>query len=774
MKRLLRLFLGLIIGFFMALGGLVLLIYFSRDKLIAWVLSEVERSFAAQIHIEAIKVGTLRALPDLGIQLGGFIMRTQRGDTLFTADEILLHLNLWEALVQKKYRIRALTIQTPRFWLIYDKKGHTPWEDISTASEKDSTEPSPWALEKVVVEHGSFIYRDKQANFSLYLLIADLNARIRSDSGVLQIAGQVDGTIRHLSHHKKVWFESRTFGLAGEITYEKPWLIFSRLELSVAGLLSRLNGGIKLAPEHPELSLRVEDIQLDLAEMKTWWPEAPEELAQLNGSLKGQGDVLGPAGKGKLPRLRLSATLHVGSRFFVGSYPCHAIYAKGQVEWNAESPKQSYLQVDTLFFAGGERDTIYLKGRYILHSEKVSAKFYAHFNLANLWQWKIPRTDSLKGEIQVLGTVSLEKNRWHLSGKGSLHQVVFSPVAVEKLEFEVSPSRLNLSDVSLWYEGMHIRSPALEVGSYERFWDTSAAPLSVRGKVFIPTFAYLPTPDSSTGGIPWVSDLFVQIDTFRWGKVICGPIRGRFIKENDTFRVINAEVNSIATGRITVTGIFSPVRIQGQGSFQGIDLVELYRQVPELDTLFPLLKHIRGTVSGSIQTDLPFRQKRLSWAEAEGDLVASLRNIVVLESPYTYELFSLIPLTDFKRIEVGHVDTRLTLREGILRTDTTWLHANRWKMRIAGAHSLRGELAYDLLVEVPRVILDKSALRVAEFVEESEGEMMKLYITVSGTVEAPKFSWKAGLPSPKPLQPAPMEKKKKKRSKREALPVQEE
>lgn len=775
MRRIIRGILGVIIGIFIAVGGIALLIYLSREKLVAWVITEVGKSISARIHIQAVKVGSLRALPDLGIRVKGLLMQTQQGETLFTAQEVLLHLNLWEALVEGKYRVRGLTMDEPRCWFIYDKKGHSPWDDITLNSQTGEGEASPWALEQVVVNTGALIYRDRQVDFGLNLLITRLEAEIRGQSGAIKISGRSDGLIQYISHRKKVWLDRQNFALAGDITYEAPWLVFSPLEVGVAGLSARLGGGIRLGQERPDLSLRIEALQLDLSRIKTWWPEVPEELAHLNGALSGQGDLIGPAGKGKLPRLRLVANLHTSQPFSVQDYICHAIHARGRIEWDAELPRQSFIVVDTFFLAGGERDTVYLNGTYNLGLDKVAMNFGAHLDLASLRNWKVPYADSLSGEIWVQGAATRTKNHWQLSGRGSLHQVAWPSGTIEQLAFELTPHQLKLSEMNMRYGDMQIRAPYLEIESYARLWDTSAAPLFLRGQVFLPRLSFFSTQSTSGRSVPWQSDILVQIDTFRWGEVVCGPIRGRFLRERDTFRIVGAEIKGVANGQITMTGTFAPTYVQGQGSFQAIDLERLHQQLAGLDTLFPLLKHMRGTISGHLRAYLPFRQEKLKWAEAEGELTANLRNVVILESPYTYELFSLIPLTDFKRIEIGHVETKLTLREGILRTDTTWLQANRWRMRVAGAHTLQGELAYDLLVEVPRILLDKSTQRVAEFVEESEGERLRLYVTVSGTTQAPKFSWKTRQVGPKRATQSPEpEKKQKKRSKREPLPVQEE
>ncbi len=80
---------------------------------------------------------------------------------------------------------------------------------------------------------------------------------------------------------------------------------------------------------------------------------------------------------------------------------------------------------------------------------------------------------------------------------------------------------------------------------------------------------------------------------------------------------------------------------------------------------------------------------------------STLQHFVVAESPYTYKLFAIIPLTDFKRIQVGEVRTRLTLRDGVIQIDTTLLQANEWRLHVSGSHTLKNDLSYHLTCGAP-------------------------------------------------------------------------
>ncbi|MCS7297473.1 MAG: hypothetical protein RMK19_05345 [Bacteroidia bacterium] len=744
MRRFLR-FIG---GVLLAIGGmfglLLLLLYASRKTLIDWVLAEIGRSFSAQIQLRSIQLVTLHTFPNVGIRLYEPLFQSKRGDTLFSAQIVDLHFNLWEVLMRPTPYIRALTLIGPEVWIFYDRKGYSPWESVfdEKSQQTPSRKPSSmWALEKVRVRKGKLIYKDAKAGIHFCLFLARLEARVEGKGEELKIRGEGEGHIEYLKHHQGVWLRGQPFMIQGGLSQEEGWLVSSGLKLHLAGLALHLEGGIHTAVSPPELSLRIPSIELDLNYLHHWGIKVPVALAYSSGILRGEGTILGPAGRGKLPRLRLKAELSTDKPFSVEGYPFHRLYARGSLYWDLQMPAKSLLKIDTFFFAGGEHDTLRGRLTYGLLAPQLSSAFQAHIDLEALRFFSLPYGQNFSGKLSTQGEVSRDQKRWSISASGEMRKIRFPKGIIEEASFTMTPSQLNLQDLRLILETTQVHSPALRIQNYTRLWDTTAPPLHVTGKIFIPAFAYAPDTSQSSH-LPWNGELEVKVETLYAMEQRYGPLHARFMKKNDTLKIDFLRLRGVGGGGLGGQGLFLPHLIYGEGEFDQIDLHQLSLQAPMLDTLFPLLRHLRGKANGRFRFSLPFQGEKLRWADAEAELTLKIRDLVVVESPYTYELFSIIPLTDFRRIEVGEVETRISLREGVIRTDTTWLRANRWIMRVSGAHTLQGELSYDLLVEVPRILLDKSPERTKALIEEAEGERVRLVVTVSGTTQKPLFHWK--------------------------------
>lgn len=176
-RWLLRFLLGLLLGVGFVLLLIVGAIYFSRQAIVDWVIATLSESFSARITLEAIEVGRIWDLPALSVQLRRFTLQNPAGDTLFTADRVQLNLNLWEALVQKNYRIEGLQLDAPVLYWGYDQKGRSRWQAV-LRSDTSSGKSSPWSIERLRITEGRFVYFDWPARFELRLYIAALGASI--------------------------------------------------------------------------------------------------------------------------------------------------------------------------------------------------------------------------------------------------------------------------------------------------------------------------------------------------------------------------------------------------------------------------------------------------------------------------------------------------------------------------------------------------------------------------------------------------------------------
>jgi hypothetical protein len=774
LKKALRFLIGLLLGLGIALMGLAIALYLSRDTLFSWLKELLSHSFSARITVRDIQIGNLRDLPALSLSLRGFLLQSFKGDTLFQAKEASLHLNLWEALVEKNYRIIGLSLKEASFFLPYDAQGYSPWQNIL---RKDTGQASPWAIEKLLLENCIFHYSDKEADATLSLSIKKLSAAVQYQADKLFISGKGAGTVEELRLQKHLHLKHQPFLLEGELLHDSPWLLSKGLRLQIASFMTHVEGGIRLDPI-PLLSLRLKNFSVDWTYLKNLWPAYPKPLAKLNAFIEGQGEITGPIGRGHLPRLQLAVSLHTKVPFPIETYTLQQAYLQARLAFDLQKGGKKSVNIDSLFIRGEENDTLSGCLTYDFRQELGKGTFTFQWDLGTLKALGIAPAESLSGITRGTLSLTLYKKQWLLNGNIFLEGVTWRDAQVEKAHIGLTPEVLTLRESVFFFQGSRLTTTFLEVRHYQRLWDSTASPLSIAGTLHINRWTYGGASKEGVQVPPFRARLRLQVDTLVWNESRYGPLRADLSWHRDSFRITNLHAEGIARGTLSGEIAYKAIGSREEWEIalrgQAMDLRQLRTAWPGLDTLFPLLPHLAGTLSGEVQGHLPRTPKGMSWTEIKGEVQLYVKNLVVSECPYTYKLFSLIPLTDFKRIEVGNAQARLHISEGVVRLDTTWLSANRWRMRIAGSHTLRGEIAYDLLIEVPRVLLDKSPTRVENLIEETEGERARLAIKVHGTPENPVFSWKTAGTTSKAVPPTDSPPKTPKKKKRRELPIQEE
>ncbi|MDW8235389.1 MAG: AsmA-like C-terminal region-containing protein, partial [Bacteroidia bacterium] len=443
--------------------------------------------------------------------------------------------------------------------------------------------------------------------------------------------------------------------------------------------------------------------------------------------------------------------------------------------WDFDHPAHSQLKLSQFYLIGGDYDTLSAEGKYLFAAQKGRFHLNGSIQLENLAQVEL--YDSLQGHISADLQFSFTPNGWEAEGKGEIQDFHYKGLTIKETHAQINKDALTFTHLSGSYDNLSFSSPYLHLSPLNALTDSSSSSFYIQGKLHLPNLNYAQimtaSDNSSTGSAPLnlIAEVELRIDTLFYSERQYGPLTAQVVYKPDTFAIPSLSMSQFAEGSIELSFMKTTHFIHLYSRFQNLNLHTLSQEVPELDTLFPLLPHLRGRASGESELHLPLSQGLPRWMQAEGNLKLLLRDFVVVESPYTYELFSLVPITDFKRIQVGSVQAEVRLAEGVMRLDTTWLQANQWRMRVAGSHTLRGELAYDLWVEVPRMLLEKSQQRVQEWVEEQNADLWKLAIKVSGTTSQPKFGWKAVAPRlSKPSGMLPRRKSKKPKS---SLPVEE-
>ena len=780
LRRFLQFLLGFLIGLGIGIVSLGLLAYFLRDEIWQWAQGELSSRLAGRIRVRDFSVDGWRGFPALTLTLYEPVLTTFAGETLFTSQQLRVYLNLYELLIEKHYRITGVQAEAPYLGLRWDKAGRSVWQTIFRPSE--DTTKTAWQIEKLILQRGRLRYIDEKSHVSFLLDSLNMNASINhtphSDT-TWYCTAEIRTALRQLTAPaiSELSFSPLVLEMRGAFREKSQELIFHKLEGSFSALRVGLRGMLRWSEGPLYVQLGVRRLYIDFARLGQVWPHLPSQWQTWPGHISAAGTLQGFLGGGYFPAIRLHATFSQKKPFHIQGYALESLYAKTRLNWNPLSPGESLLTIDSLSVRS-MADSLTARGRYVFFARKGEGTFEGQLALSSLCilgltglyggvqgkaafqivpsSWRLDFTgqiDSLRYDTLSIaayrGRLGLGQfqETWHIEARGHLWDLRYGELRLTHAEIQWTPTTLALGQLKGQYGNLRLEAPTLTLQPAIEPWKQKQ--LFLTGYLHLPVLPF-PIPFSAersldTTPTPEVSlHLQIAADTLLWQSRGYGPLRAVLYKGPDTLMLhiqhlagfargnLNGTIQNFARGRQVIWNL--------QVKAQTLHIPTLRQDLPVLDSLFPLLPHLQGEVSADIYVTLPLLGERLLWTEATGQAYLHFQHFVVEESPYTYKLFSIIPLTDFKRIQVGEVRTRFTMRDGVIQIDTTLLQANEWRLQVIGFHTLRNDLQYHLLVEIPRNLLLKNSSQVADIVEEEE-DRLHIFIDITGTAENPIFRW---------------------------------
>jgi len=839
-RRLLRFFTGILIGLGMGIALLSFLAYLLRHQIWQWIQEQLSSQLSARITIRDFSVNGWQGFPALTVNLYELTIATFQGETLFTCQKLSVYLNFYEALIEKRYRVIGLRAEAPYLRLHWNKAGLSAWNTIFRPST--DTTATTWHIETLIIQSGRLSYTDEKSRIALLLDGISLKSSL-SHTPLLDttwhFSAQLQTTLGHLSTPTTPTLGPIPLSLQarGAFMEKHQQILIQNLRATFSALNVNLGGYLQWKQALPYLNLRIAQIAIDFERLVRFWPHLPREWPNWPGQITATGTLKGFVGQGHLPSIDLKATLYQKKPFEIADYLLRTFHAKVRLHWHPITAKESTFIIDSLQVSG-QQDSLTGKGKYTFSTRLWSAEVQGLLHLTTLrilglttlqgkaqgkasahitpdkWELNfVGRLDSLRYDTLTLesyqGQLSLAQTgeTWQIQAQGQLTGLTYAPLAISRADLKWSPDALTLTRLKGQYETLRLEAPFLSLHPGTEPWRQERLVLS--GYLYVPELPFpLPVPQTSDSASPSPAlflNLQVAAETLLWQKGLYGPLRASLRTGPDTLTLQIHHLGGFA--RSTLQGTLKTLSPKEKHTLwmlqlkaQNLHIPSLRKDLPVLDSLFPLLPHLQGEADMEVNATLPFSEERLIWTEARAQATLLLRNFVVHECPYTYKLFSIIPLTDFKRIQVGQVHTHLSLRDGVIQLDTTFLQANEWRLWISGSHTLKNDLAYQLLVEIPRNLLLKGESRVSDAVDEIEGERLSIAINVTGKADNPTFSWQIITKKPEkrsnkrpeittfsssvrqdslPLEaapqthPAPPSKKSPLRKEKPALPVEE-
>lgn len=144
-----------------------------KGKIISLVKTEINKSMNAKVDFKDVDISIFRHFPKLSLGLNELqVLGIDEfaKDTLISAKQLDVSLNLISAIKGKDIKIYGIDINEPRIHAIVNKNGKANWDivkpDTLTVAKADSSKPFKMNLEKYAVHKAYISYVDNSSNMS--------------------------------------------------------------------------------------------------------------------------------------------------------------------------------------------------------------------------------------------------------------------------------------------------------------------------------------------------------------------------------------------------------------------------------------------------------------------------------------------------------------------------------------------------------------------------------------------------------------------------------
>ncbi|MCX6232208.1 MAG: hypothetical protein NTZ33_11760 [Bacteroidetes bacterium] len=318
-KYLIRIFLGILIFLFLALGSGSLLIYYNQDSIKKIFISEINKSLQTEISVKDIEFSIFDKFPNASLCFKEIVAKDATTDsikdTLLIAKSLYLEFNIMD-LYYKQYRIKNIELNDAAIKLKVDIDGNDNYHFWKPSTNQDKTTFN-FSLKKVSFNNVNIKYFDKanQQYYDILLQNAMAKGDFSNDIQVLNLKG--DLVVHHFQSGDMVYFknEKAKLDVGGNInTLEKSVeILHGNLMLNDLSFL--VNGKIFYAENHKTLQLKITGNDLKLHHFIKEFPEKYQSYLnnyESKGKLNFTMDISGEYGNEHFPLVTADFNLQQG------------------------------------------------------------------------------------------------------------------------------------------------------------------------------------------------------------------------------------------------------------------------------------------------------------------------------------------------------------------------------------------------------------------------------------------------------------------------------
>jgi hypothetical protein len=763
MKIIRKLFRVIFFIFLISLTGGIILTYLYKEKIINFLVNELNNQLTTKIDVEEIKFSVIRKFPDASLEFRNILIWSTSDfpleefnqlniDTLLNVKHLFLQFNIKD-IFKNDFKIKTIQADDGIIRLFTTKTGLVNYKFWKT---KQDTGLSNFNLQLHDLKFSDIdmivVDRANKIDITGYINELSLRGNFSSEKYSLKTQGGI--FFKNISIRNSKLIQNNPVKLELNLDVENNEHNINKGLLDISGLRFDVRGTF-FTRKDKQLNLEIKGKDLDIYDLVCLLPEGKRNILRMynpRGNVSFQSVITGMYGPGGSVHIEANFGILHGiinrkdSKISLSDLDLEGYYSNGE----NNNPQSSSLEITKFNTSIGGSN---LTGSYrvnnfdnpsvelLVTGEIQMEEIKEFFNIDTLQyiSGKVRCNFKLEGKINNLRNIKIRD----LEQLNPVGHIVFKDVG-----FKLKDARLDFSDINgnlmlgkhFWLDGISVNVSGNELylegklGNAMPYLISGSKPLLIEGKInadkmdfekFIRKYADDSKKKYQTR-IKFPDKLQAKLDFnighFSFRKFSCNNFKGLL-----TYRSPMAVINSLSLetmeGKISGNGLIiqelkENFTVKTHSYLSGVNIRDLFSSFNSFGQEFIMDNHIKGKFNGNISFS----------SEITPDLKIK-KDKVIAKSHFTIsngELIDFEPILGLSRFidvsELGHIvfstiENEIYIKDETITIPLMDIYSSAFNISLSGVHNFNNDFTYKA-----RVLLSELLARKARNAKEENKE----------------------------------------------------
>ncbi len=773
--------------------------YLFKDKIVAKIKEEANKSLNAKFDFSDFNLSLIRHFPNFSMEITGLSVINNEpfaGDTLVYSKTVSVTVDVMSVISGDQIKIKSVDLDSPVMNFLVTKDGKPNWDIMKPSALVAKTESKPSSfkasLQKYSVEHGRVVYDDKSLGF--WMMLDDFSHQGKGDftQDLFTLSTKTECKSLGLSYGGVKYINQAKTNIDADLdmdmknfkfTFKDNKILLNELELGFSGWLA-------MQDTNMDMDLKFSAAKSDFKNFISLIPAVYSSGfndVKASGKMSLEGWAKGRYNTKSLPGFGM--TLNIDNGAF--KYPSLPADVKNVfVDFKVSNPDgvtdHTVINLSRMHVEiAGNPFYARLVLKTPISDPDVDAAFKGKIDL-NSMQKIVPLekgtalTGVITSDLSAKGKYSSIKNQKYdeFSASGSLNIADMNysssglkyPVAIKQMNMTFNPKTVALSAFNMKTGGTDLQAN----GSLENFIPYALKGETLKGVLKMSsskidlnewmggetakstTPAKVDTTSLSVIDVPQNIDftLNASINSLVYQNLDMENVTGSIIIKDKAIRMSNL-VMHLLDGSLTMNGGYSSVNLQKPTIDFGLDVSDFDIQKTAaafntVEKMAPIAKSASGKFSCKmdVKGDLDTKMGPIIPSLTGGGKL-NTSTIKIQNFPPTTKISDALKMPSLKNLDVPNTNISFKFANGRVYVDPFDVTMNGFKSTIAGSNGFDQTIDYTMNVQIPRASFGGPANSVlnglmsqakGKGANVSVGDVIPVALKITGTNSDPKVS----------------------------------